>query len=159
MKKKVKKKVNLRNIKFHSDDLGIVEASVDSIQGRLHIDSWSNLNLVSIALMNSLPGTNEQVSICTGRIYEALLIALLRTPLWFVLWFQLCNYTFTSDFCIKDQKDICFEFLLGFRSIANNYLFHLSNVKIVVSLLLLMKSLISLFLLLKTKTLIGIPVL
>jgi len=39
MKKKVKKKVNLRNIKFHSDDLGIVEASVDSIQGRLHIDS------------------------------------------------------------------------------------------------------------------------
>jgi len=33
------------------------------------------------------------------------------------------NYTFTADFCVIDHKDIYFDFLLGLKSIADNYLF------------------------------------
>ena len=33
------------------------------------------------------------------------------------------NYTFTADFCEIDHKDVYFDFLLGLKSIADNYLF------------------------------------
>ena len=35
----------------------------------------------------------------------------------------ISNYTFPADFCIIDHKDIYFDFLLGLKSIADNYLF------------------------------------
>ena len=113
----------IKNTKFHSDDLGIVNASVDDTEGRLLIDSGSNLNLVSTIYINSLPGTYEQVNVCRGRIYEALGDSTIANAIVVRLKVSINNYTFTADFCVIDHKDIYFDFLLGLKSIADNYLF------------------------------------
>ena len=113
----------IKNAKFHSDDLGIVNASVDDTVGRLLIDSGSNLNLVSTTYINSLPGTYEQVNVCRGRIYEALGDSTIANAIVVRLKVSINNYTFTADFCVIDHKDIYFDFLLGLKSIADNYLF------------------------------------
>ena len=83
----------IENTKFHSDDLGIVNASVDDTKGRLLIDSGSNLNLVSTSYINSLPGTYEQVSICRGRIYEALGDSTIANAMVVRLKVSINNYT------------------------------------------------------------------
>ena len=33
------------------------------------------------------------------------------------------NYTFIAYFCVIDHKDVYYDFLLGLKSIADNYLF------------------------------------
>ncbi|KAG4085522.1 hypothetical protein H8356DRAFT_1363896 [Neocallimastix lanati (nom. inval.)] len=105
------------NAKFQSDNLEIVNASVDDAKGRLLIDSAEKL------LINSLLGTYEQVSICRGRIYEALDDSNIANAIVVRLKVSIGNYTFTADFCEIDHKDVYFDFLLGLKSIADNYLF------------------------------------
>jgi len=114
----------IKNVKFHSDDdLGIMNASVDHNKERLLIDSGSNLNIVSTTYINRLFGTYEQVSICRGRIYEALGDSTIENAIVVQLKVSIGNYTFTVDFCVVDHKDIYFDFLLGLKSIADSYLF------------------------------------
>ena len=110
----------IKNAKFHSDDFGIINASVDDTEGRLLIDSGSNLNLVSTSYIDSLPGTSEQVNICKGRIYEALGDSTIANVIVVRLKVSISNYTFTPDFCVIDHKDIYFDFLLELKSIADN---------------------------------------
>jgi len=116
----------IKNAKFNSDDLGIVNASVDDTKRRLFIDSGSNLNLVSTTYINSLLGSYEQVSICRGRIYEALGDlgdSTIVNAIVVRLKVSIGNYIFTADFCVIDHKDVYFDFLLGLKSITGNYLF------------------------------------
>ncbi|KAG4093441.1 hypothetical protein H8356DRAFT_1354331 [Neocallimastix lanati (nom. inval.)] len=83
----------------------------DSLTGKsakvLLLRSGSNLNLISTAYINSPLGTYEQVNICRVRIYET-----------------QSDGTITDVIVVRHKtKDIHFEFLLGLKSIADNYFF------------------------------------
>eukprot|EP00833_Pecoramyces_ruminatium_P017519 jgi/Orpsp1_1/1191551/evm.model.d7180000086902.1 len=111
------------NKNFKNDDLGMVFASIDDQQGKLLIDSGSNLNLVTTKYLEQLPGEYEQVGFCHGRIYEALGDSTMANAIVVRLTININDFIFTADFCVIDHKMSYFDMLIGLKTTADNCFF------------------------------------
>ena len=96
------------------EDLAMIDASVDEIQGKLLIDYWSNFCIITKQYFEKLPVEYERLGNSRGRIQletqdkeysEGIVV---RLPV------KINNYEFYEDFRIVEKEDSFYDILINF---------------------------------------------
>ena len=119
------------------DDITIVPATC-----RLHVDSVSNINIVSSIFINSLPGEYVLAGISKGRILQALSTGEPPQGQLVFLLVKMEFLEFETAFRIIENDDVYFNILVGYYTQAQYNIFVIPPLKALYCIIALMKTLI-----------------
>jgi len=102
--------------------IAAVTASVDGIEGRLLTDTCSNINLVTIKYLNSLPQKHEIIGYSVGKILQATVDDEETEAPMVVLKMKLGKLEFTEQFRVTFKAETFYYLLIGLKTMADNHL-------------------------------------